>query len=208
MTLVRILLAAVAVLALAGCRAEVPGRADSPESGFAVQDGTRLRFRPVLTELPPGPAVGAPGQWQSTNPATQEAAARALDCEPGEPGAPDSLDGRDDPVLPLVGCDPVTGSRLVLGPAFLSGADVGWVEARADPATGSSVLDLSFTAAGARTLAEWTGRNVGNRVAMVVKSRVLTAPQIQAAILDGATQISGNFTLPEAQQLARDIAGA
>jgi len=205
---VRILLAAVAVLALAGCQAEVPGRADSPESGFAVKDGTRLRFRPVLTELPPGPAVGAPGQWQSTNPATQEAAARALDCEPGAPGAPDSLDGRDDPALPLVGCDPVTGSRLVLGPAFLSGADVGWAEAGVDPTTGSSVVNLRFTDAGARTLAEWTGDNVGKQLAMVVKSRVLMAPQISAAILDGATQISGKFTLPEAQQLARDIAGA
>ena len=43
---------------------------------------------------------------------------------------------------------------------------------------------------------------------MVVKSRVLTAPQIQSAITDGATQITGKFTLPEAQQLARDIAGA
>lgn len=199
----RILLAAVAVLVLAGCQAEVPGRASA--DGFVVKDPTRLRFRPVLSELPPGPAVGPPGQRQSTNPATQAAAAQALDCAPG---APDSLDGRDDPALPLVSCDPVTGSRLVLGPGFLSGADVGWVEARLDPATGGSVINLSFTAAGARTWAEWTGSNIGKQVAMVVKSRVLTAPQIQSAITDGATQITGKFTLPEAQQLARDIAGA
>ncbi|MGW4057855.1 SecDF P1 head subdomain-containing protein [Amycolatopsis sp. NPDC004747] len=202
----RSLLAIVAVLAaVTGCQAEVPGRAQTSGDGLVVADGTRLRFRPVLGELPPGPAVGAPGPRQSTDPATQAAAARALDCEPG---APDSLDGRDDPALPLVGCDPVQGSRYLLGPAFLSGADVGWVQARIDPVTGSSVVNLSFTAAGARTWAEWTGRNVGNQVAMVVKSRVLTAPQIQSAITDGATQITGKYTLPEAQQLARDIAGA
>ncbi|MDS0135704.1 MULTISPECIES: SecDF P1 head subdomain-containing protein [unclassified Amycolatopsis] len=129
----------------------------------------------------------------------------ALDCAPD---APDTPDGRDDPALPLVSCDPGTGSRFVLGPGFLSGADVGWVEARLDPATGSSVVNLSFSTAGARTWAERTGSNVGKQVAMVVKSRVLTAPQIQAAITDGATQITGKFTLPEAQQLARDIAGA
>ncbi|MET8997323.1 precorrin-3B C(17)-methyltransferase [Amycolatopsis sp. NPDC004169] len=199
----RILPAAFAVLVLAGCQAEVPGRASG--DGFVVKDGTRLRFRPVLGELPPGPAAGAPGERQSTNPVAQEAAARALDCGRD---APDTLDGRDDPALPLVSCDALTGARYVLGPGFLSGADVGWVEARLDPATGSSVVNLGLTAAGARTWAEWTGRNVGNQVAMVVRSRVLTAPQIQAAITDGATQISGRFTLPEAEQLARDITGA
>ncbi|MBE8525020.1 precorrin-3B C(17)-methyltransferase [Amycolatopsis sp. H6(2020)] len=170
----RILLAAVAGLVLAGCQAEVPGQASA--DGFVVKDATRLRFRPVLSELPPGPAVGPPGQRQSTNPAMQEAAARALDCTPG---APDTLDGRDDPALPLVSCDAATGTRFVLGPGFLSGADVGWAEARLDPATGSSVVNLSFTAAGARTWAEWTGGNVGKQV-----------------------------TMPEAQQLAKDIAGA
>ncbi|WP_410640963.1 SecDF P1 head subdomain-containing protein [Amycolatopsis sp. lyj-346] len=202
----RILLAAVAVLAAAaGCSADVPGRAHASQDGFVIEDGTRLRFRPVLSELPPGPAAGAPGQRQSTDPATQEAAARALDCAAG---APDALDGRDDPALPLVSCDRVQGTRYVLGPVFLSGADVGWVQARLDPATGSSFVDLTFTAAAARTWAEWTGRNVGKQVAMVVRSQVLTAPQIQAAITDGATQIAGKFTLPEARQLARDIAGA
>lgn len=202
----RILLAAVAVLAaVAGCRGEVPGDAHPAQDGFAIEDGTRLRFRPVLSELPAGPAVGAPGQRQSTDPATQEAAARALPCAPGEP---DALDGRDDPALPLVSCDSAQGTRYVLGPAFLSGADVGWVEARFEAASGGVLVALSFTAAGARTWAEWTGSNIGKRVAMVVKSRVLTAPEVQSAITDGATQITGKFTMPEARQLARDIAGA
>ena len=42
---------------------------------------------------------------------------------------------------------------------------------------------------------------------MVLKSRVLTAPAVQSAITGGETQITGKFTLPEARQLARDIAG-
>lgn len=117
---------------------------------------SRLRFRPVLGELPPGPAAGPPGQRQSTDPAAQEAAARAR-LRAGRAGRP----GR-------------------------SGAPIGELRPRHG----------------------WTGSNVGKQVAMVVKSRVLTAPQIQAAITDGATQITGKFTLPEAQQLARDIAGA
>lgn len=196
-----LLLAAVAVLAT-GCQAEVAGEA--APTGFVIKDGSLLRFRPVLTEVPAGPAAGAATERQSADPATQQAAAQAFDCAQGKP---DPLDGRDDPGLPLVSCDRALGTRYVLGPGFLSGADVSRVDAAVDPRTGSSVINLSFTAKGAQTWAEWTGQHVGRQVAMVLKSRVLTAPIVQSAITGGETQISGKFTLPEARQLARDIAG-
>jgi preprotein translocase subunit SecD len=197
------LLAAVAVLVtVAGCQTEIAGQA--APTGFVVKDGTQLRFRPVLTELPPGPPAGAAAGRQSTDPAAQQAAAQALDCAQGKP---EPLDGRDDPALPLVSCDRAEGTKYILGPGFLSGADVSRVDATVDPQTGSSIVQLSFTAAGARTWAEWTGQNIGKQVAMVLKSRVLTAPAVQSAITGGETQITGKFTLPEARQLARDIAG-
>ncbi|SEF24915.1 preprotein translocase subunit SecD [Amycolatopsis pretoriensis] len=196
-----LLLAAVAVLAT-GCQAEVAGHA--APTGFIVKDGTQLRFRPVLAELPPGPATGSAGDRQSTDPAVQQAAAQAFDCAQGKP---DPLGGRDDPALPLVSCDRAQGTKYILGPGFLSGADVSRVDATLDPQTGSSVINLSFTAKGARTWAEWTGQNVGKQVAVVLRSRVLTAPAVQSAITGGETQITGKFTLPEARQLARDIAG-
>ncbi|WIY01312.1 precorrin-3B C(17)-methyltransferase [Amycolatopsis mongoliensis] len=196
-----LLLAAVAVLAT-GCQAEVAGHA--VPTGFVVKDGTQLRFRPVLAELPPGPPTGSATDRQSTDPATQQAAAQAFDCAQGKP---DPLDGHDDPARPLVSCDRVQGTKYVLAPGFLGGDDVGRVDAAVDPRTGRSVISISFTAAGAKTWAEWTGQNIGKQVAMVLKSRVLTAPTVQSAITGGETQITGNFTLPEAQQLARDIAG-
>jgi preprotein translocase subunit SecD len=196
-----LLLAAVAVL-VTGCQTEVAGRA--APTGFIVKDGTQLRFRPVLAELPPGPATGSPTERQSTDPATQQAAAQAFDCAQGKP---DPLDGRDDPALPLVSCDRAEGTKYVLAPGFLSGADVSRVDATVDPQTGSSVITLSFTTAGTKAWAEWTGQNIGKQVAMVLKSRVLTAPAVQSAITGGETQITGKFTLPEARQLARDIAG-
>ncbi|UOX90306.1 precorrin-3B C(17)-methyltransferase [Amycolatopsis sp. FBCC-B4732] len=196
-----LLLAAVAVLAT-GCSPGIAGHA--VPKGFVVKDGSVLRFRPVLTEAPPGPAAGAAAERQSTDPAAQQAALLGFDCAQGKP---DPLDGRDDPALPLVSCDRAQGTKYVLGPGFLSGADVSRVDAVADPATGSPVITLSFTAKGAKTWAEWTGQNVGKQVAMVLKSRVLTAPSVQSAITGGETQISGRFTLPEARQLAKDIAG-
>lgn len=205
MSAVRILLAALAVLvAVAGCSVQVPGSAQPSGNGFVVKDGTQLRFRPVLTELPPSPPTGSAADRQSADPAAQQAAAQALDCAQG---SPDPLAGKDDPALPLVSCDRAKGTKYVLGPAFLSGAEVGWVDASVDPQTGNSVIGLRFTAAGTRTWADWTGGNVGKQVAMVLQSRVLTAPMVQSAITGGDTQISGRFTLPEARQLARDIAG-
>jgi preprotein translocase subunit SecD len=205
MSAVRTFLAALAVLvAVAGCSVQVPGSAQPSGDGFVVKDGTQLRFRPVVTELPPAPATGTASDRQSADPAAQQAAAQALDCAKG---TPDPLAGRDDPALPLVSCDRAEGTRYVLGPAFLSGADVGWVSARLDPQTARSVIAITFTTAGTKTWAGWTGANVGKQVAMVLQSRVLTAPMVQAAITGGETEISGQFTLPEARQLARDIAG-
>ncbi|MFC9250205.1 SecDF P1 head subdomain-containing protein [Amycolatopsis thailandensis] len=194
---------ALVLLALAGCQSGVSGQPEPEGDSFAVKDGSRLRFRPVLAELPPGPATGAATNRQSADPVEQQAAAAALDCSPG----PDPLDGGDDPALPLVACDRVQGTKYLLGPAFLTGADLGKANARLDQ-SGSSMVGLSFTDAGSRKWAEWTAANVGKQVAMVLKSRVLTAPSIQSAITGGETQITGKFTLPEARQLARDIAGA
>lgn len=202
MSAVRILLLAAVVVLATGCQAEVAGQA--APTGFVVKDGSLLRFRPVVAEVPPGPATGPAGERQSADPAVQQAAARGFDCAQGQP---DPLGGRDDPALPLVTCDRAQGTKYVLGPGFLSGADVSRVDAEVDPRTGSPVINLSFTANGAVTWAQWTGRNVGKQVAMVLKSRVLTAPAVQSAITGGETQISGKFTLPEARQLAKDIAG-
>ncbi|WP_290055412.1 SecDF P1 head subdomain-containing protein [Amycolatopsis solani] len=196
-----LLLAAVAVLAT-GCSPEIAGHA--VPKGFVVKDGTVLRFRPVLLEAPPGPATGTAAERQSTDLAAQQAAVQGFDCVKDQP---DPLDGRDDPALPLISCDRAQGTKYVLGPGFLSGADVSRVDAIADPRTGSPVITLSFTAKGTKTWAEWTGQNVGKQVAMVLKSRVLTAPSVQSAITGGETQITGKFTLPEARQLAKDIAG-
>ncbi|MEV6871782.1 precorrin-3B C(17)-methyltransferase [Amycolatopsis sp. NPDC051128] len=199
----KLLLAAVAVLAtVAGCQPEVDGHA--VPAGFDVKDGTLLRFRPVLTELPPGLSGGPAAERQSTDPATQQAAAQALDCAAGKP---DPLDGHDDPALPLVSCDRAQGTKYVLGPGFLSGADVSRVAVQGDPQSGSFVVVVTFTPEGSRKWAEWTGQNVGKQVAMVLKSRVLTAPTVQSAITGGETQITGRYTQDEARQLARDIAG-
>ncbi|MFI9455176.1 SecDF P1 head subdomain-containing protein [Amycolatopsis sp. NPDC052450] len=203
MRILRVVVALV-LFGLAGCQGGVSGQAEPEGDSFTIKDGSRLRFRPVLAEFPPGQPTGSATDRQSTDPAGQQAAAAALDCSAG----PDPLDGRDDPALPLVSCDRVEGTKYLLGPAFLTGADLSRANARLATESGGPIVGLSFTDAGARTWADWTAGNVGKQVAMVLKSRVLTAPMIQSAITGGETQITGKFTMTEARQLARDIAGA
>ncbi|GHG08551.1 MULTISPECIES: SecDF P1 head subdomain-containing protein [Amycolatopsis] len=77
-------------------------------------------------------------------------------------------------------------TRYVLGPGFLSGAEVGSGEAGLDPATGGTVLVLSSTDAGADSWAEGTRHNVGQEFEVVLKSRVLAAQRSNAVVTDGA----------------------
>jgi SecD/SecF fusion protein len=62
--------------------------------------------------------------------------------------------------------------------------------------------DLRLRPAGAVAFAEITAANIGQRFAVVLDGEVLTAPVIQTAIPGGQGQITGEFTVEEAQTLA------
>ncbi len=67
---------------------------------------------------------------------------------------------------------------------------------------GRPVVAFSFDAVGARRFAQITRDNVGKRFAIVLDDKVISAPVIQEPILGGRGQISGNFTVESAKQLA------
>ena len=50
-----------------------------------------------------------------------------------------------------------------------------------------------------------TAANVGKRIAIFVGGTLISAPNVQDKISGGSAQITGNFTLDEAQNLARDL---
>ena len=186
------------LLGVAGCTAHPAPPPDT--TTLTVTGGSNLQFRKVADVVPAGPATGAPGNLQSTEAGERRAAAQALDC-----GTPASVDAKAVPALPLVGCDPLDGSRLVLDPAFLTGTEADTVAPALE--NGRWVLNLAFKSEGARTFADFTSQNVQERVAIVVGNRVVSVPSIEAAILDGHVQISGTFTRDEAVRLAHAIAG-
>lgn len=74
-----------------------------------------------------------------------------------------------------------------------------------DQSSGGHVVELEFTDTGKEKFAEFTRRNQGEYLAIVLEDRILSAPTIDEPILDGKAIIRGNFTADEAQKLADNI---
>ncbi|HYD24218.1 MAG TPA: protein translocase subunit SecD [Croceibacterium sp.] len=71
-----------------------------------------------------------------------------------------------------------------------------------DPQTNEPVVNIQFDPQGGARFARLTSANVGKPFAIILDGEVLSAPNINEAILGGTAQISGNFTTETANQLA------
>ncbi|HEY3893863.1 MAG TPA: protein translocase subunit SecD [Pseudonocardiaceae bacterium] len=176
---------------------------------------------PTPTPTPPAPATTAPApvgsapadsadpqaaeqirqaraRLQSQDPAVQQQALAALNCS-----APNPLRGNDDPNLPLVTCDQDHTAKYLLGPAFLSGEQISTASAGLNQDGTGFEVQLRFKRQGEDIWAKYTSANIGKQAAFALDGEVVSAPQIQAAILPGQqTSITGRFTQAEAQNLA------
>src|SRR5262249_57743051 len=63
-------------------------------------------------------------------------------------------------------------------------------------------VDFTFNAAGARKFGQVTQENVGRPFAIILDRNVISAPTIQTPILGGSGQITGNFSVESANNLA------
>ncbi|MEM8893012.1 MAG: protein translocase subunit SecDF [Bacteroidota bacterium] len=70
-----------------------------------------------------------------------------------------------------------------------------------DQATRPSI-SMQMNAEGAKKWRRLTSENIGKRVAIVLDNFVYSAPMVQGEIPNGNSQITGNFTLEEAKDLA------
>ena len=64
------------------------------------------------------------------------------------------------------------------------------------------LINFKLNAEGAEIFGDFTGHNVGKRLAVVLDGKVYSAPNINERIGGGAGQISGNYTVMEAKDLA------
>ncbi|MEO6682899.1 MAG: protein translocase subunit SecD, partial [Ginsengibacter sp.] len=67
---------------------------------------------------------------------------------------------------------------------------------------GRPAIKMQMTPTGSRAWAKLTGDNIGRPIAIVLDDIVYSAPNVNGVIEGGSSEISGNFTVEEAQDLA------
>lgn len=96
-------------------------------------------------------------------------------------------------------------SFTIAGEAF-SEADILDARAQPDIAGGATIL-VTFSESGGAKLAAVTRRRVEQEAPFVLDGRTLTSPVVREPIEGGIITIAGQFTLAEAEALARAISG-
>ena len=85
---------------------------------------------------------------------------------------------------------------------LVSGADLADAQPGFDQRNSEPIVSFRFNSSGARKFAEATQQNVGKPFAIILDNKVISAPVIREPILGGSGQISGNFTVQQANDLA------
>jgi preprotein translocase subunit SecD len=94
------------------------------------------------------------------------------------------------------------GELLLREIPVVKGSDLADAHAAFDQRTHEPVIAFRFNQTGAHAFSKFTAANVGRPFAIVLDNVVLSAPVIRDAILGGRGQVSGNFTVGDAKQLA------
>ncbi|MEX3009196.1 protein translocase subunit SecDF [Hoeflea sp. TYP-13] len=102
------------------------------------------------------------------------------------------FESSDDPPIPY----------LLKSRAIISGDSLVDAQAGFDQRTNEPIVTFRFDTAGAQRFGQVTQQNVGYPFAIVLDDVVITAPVINEPILGGSGQISGNFTVESANDLA------
>lgn len=115
---------------------------------------------------------------------------------------------------PLVTCDPTTGEVQVLSPAIIEGDQIKSAQPTVDQQSGQFVVSLGLKGPGADVFEKVTsalsplsstGSGQTSRFAVVLDGVSITAPRSIATIVDGNSQITGDFTQASATDLANQL---
>ncbi|MFC7398847.1 protein translocase subunit SecD [Chelatococcus sp. GCM10030263] len=93
---------------------------------------------------------------------------------------------------------PVPVERRVI----VEGEDLVDAQPAFDQQTAQPIVNFRFNVRGAQRFAQATSAGVGRLLAIVLDNEVISAPRIQTPITGGQGQISGNFTVQQANDLA------
>jgi len=85
---------------------------------------------------------------------------------------------------------------------MVSGGDLTDAQPGFDQRSSEPIVSFRFNTSGARKFAQVTQESVGKPFAIVLDNEVISAPVIREPILGGSGQISGSFTVEQANDLA------
>jgi protein-export membrane protein SecD len=169
---------------------ELPGVQDPDEAIATIRQTGLLEFIDAGTRyLPPATVV------RTTYPqlASQGAETHSPDAPAPETGTPTSTLEIEPSALAI--SDQVFAT-------VLTGQHLKTAYPARDEQTGSFYIGLEMTPEGAEIFKNFTAANIGTYLTIVLDKEVISSPVIQSAIPEGIAQITGNFALEEAEQLA------
>ncbi len=108
------------------------------------------------------------------------------------PAGTSVLYSTDDPPVPY----------LIEDRIIVSGENLVDAQTSFDQRTNEPIVSFRFDSQGATRFGQATQQNVGRLFAIILDNQVISAPQIREPILGGTGQISGNFTVDSANNLA------
>lgn len=120
----------------------------------------------------------------------------------------------DDPTQPIIACDESASVKYLLGPVEMDGSQIVDATNGLDQQRNLWTVNLKLDDAGTKQFADisqrlFALRNQGasprDQFAFVLDGRVLSAPVMQATILDGRPSISGTFTAETSKTLADQL---
>ena len=115
-----------------------------------------------------------------------------LVAQPGEnPADVEQLDQTDQP-----------GKIPVEKRVMVQGEDLTDAQPSFDTQTNQPIVNFRFNIRGGQRFGQVTSENVGRPFAIVLDGKVISAPRIQGPITGGSGEISGNFTVDQANDLS------
>jgi preprotein translocase subunit SecD len=158
------------------------------------------------------PGAPAPGGRVTNESSTQELLAWMRNPDPRsvqrftEFECTDETQVNDNPARPLVTCDE-DGNKYLLSPAMIEGTQLTDASFGIPQGEASYAVTLDFDGEATDTFADVTRAmaGTGELFAIVLDGVVLSAPQVNSAITNGSAQITGDFTVAEAESLANSL---
>lgn len=178
----------------------------SPATSFVGEDGNETPYPspdPTLNATPSAaPSNGSDPNWITD---ALYAEFLAYDCT-----NPENTPATEPADQPLITCQNDGTAKYILGPVELDGSSISDASNGLNTQNNQWAVNIVFDGQGTDTFGKISQRLYGataplNQFAFVLDGSVLSAPSMNAVILDGKPQITGNFTQDTSKVLADQL---